>query len=44
LICVEDPETGLSLNKVASDMPNLGKLTLKNTFDFAKQRIEGHDS
>ena len=38
MICVEVTETGVSLSKVASDMPRLAKLTLKRTVDFVKNR------
>ena len=40
MISVEVTETGVSLNKVASDMPRLAKVTLKKTVDFAKKRAE----
>jgi hypothetical protein len=40
MITVEVTETGVSLSKVASDMPRLAKLTLKKTVDFAKKRAE----
>ena len=40
MISVEVTETGVSLGKVASDMPRLVKSTLKKTVDFAKKRAE----
>jgi hypothetical protein len=40
MISVEVTETGVSLGKVASDIPRLAKLTLKKTVDFAKKRAE----
>jgi hypothetical protein len=40
MISVEVTETGVSLSKVASDLPKLVKLTLKKTVDFAKKRSE----
>jgi hypothetical protein len=40
MISVVVTETGVSLSKVASDMPKIAKLTLKKTVDFAKKRSE----
>lgn len=40
MITVEVTETGLSLSKVASDMPKLAKSMLKKSVDFAKERAE----
>jgi hypothetical protein len=40
LITIEVTETGLSLSKVASDMPKLAKSMLKKSVDFAKERAE----
>lgn len=40
MIVVEVTETGVSLNKVASDMPKLAKAILKKSVDFAKERAE----
>jgi hypothetical protein len=40
MISVEVTETGVSLSKVASDIPKIAKLTLKKTVDFAKKRSE----
>ncbi len=42
MISVEVTETGVSLSKVASDIPRLAKLTLKKTVDFSKKRSEEH--
>ena len=36
MICVEVTETGVSLNKVASDMPRLAKAILKKAATHAK--------
>ena len=40
MICVEVTEIGVSLSKVASDMPRLAKSTLKRAVDYAKTRAE----
>ena len=40
MITVEVTETGVSLSKVASDMPKLAKSMLKKSVDFAKERAE----
>ena len=40
MISVEVTETGVSMSKVASDMPKLAKSTLKKTVEFAKKRAE----
>jgi hypothetical protein len=40
MIIIEVTETGVSLSKVAADMPKLAKLTLKKTVVFAKKRSE----
>jgi hypothetical protein len=40
LICVEVTEAGVSLGKVASDMPVLAKAMLKKAFGYAKGRAE----
>ena len=40
MITVEVTETGVSLNKVASDMPKLAKIMLKKAVGYAKGRAE----
>jgi hypothetical protein len=40
MISVEVTETGVSLNKVASDMPKLAKTILKKAVGYAKGRAE----
>ena len=40
MICVEVTEAGVSLRKVASDMPVLAKAVLKKAVGFAKGRAE----
>ena len=40
MISVEVTETGVSLSKVASDMPNLAKTMLKKAVGYAKGRAE----
>jgi hypothetical protein len=40
MICVEVTETGVSLSKVASDMPELAKSILKKAAAHAKGRAE----
>jgi len=40
VICVEVTETGVSLSKVASDMPRLAKVILKKAIAHAKGRAE----
>jgi hypothetical protein len=40
MICVEVIETGVSLSKVASDIPTLAKTMLKKTVGYAKGRAE----
>jgi hypothetical protein len=40
MLCVEVTETGVSLSKVASDMPKLAKTMLKKAVGYAKERAE----
>jgi hypothetical protein len=40
MICVEVIETGVSLGKVAADMPRLAKVILKKAVTHAKGRAE----
>lgn len=40
MINIEVTETGVSLNKAASDMPKLAKVISKKTVDYAKTRAE----